>query len=727
MNSHASISSLLLLAPFASAQGAGPKPSESAASRPAQDERAGAPRPERLDATIVTATRRDEEVFDVPYSAFVLDADEVQNFKLRRSTPDAVSQLPQVMGQKTALGQGSPFLRGFTGYNTLFLIDGIRLNNSAFRSGPNQYWATVDPFSYERLEVVLGPGSVLYGSDAVGGVVNAFSNRRSSYEPGVHGNARLFFRWAEAESSFVHRVDLSGNVDDKIGIAAGLSYKDFGDLKAGNSTGVQRESGYNEINGDVRADIKLSKEWKFTSLYQRVDQSNVPRTHTTTFGESFEGTAVGTELRRDQDQRRDLIYGRVEHVDAGTPIDREQFTLYWHRQFEARHRVTSLTKADESNFEVSSPGIQGQITRDTDVGVITAGFEYQHDFVQSQRTNFTLGTAPVPEVQGSLGDNAGYDLAGIYVQDQLRVDDFELIPAIRYTYAHAYANQVDNPEVNGTSPFNPANVIDVSESWNNVSGSFRGVYHASEDVNFFGGVSQAFRAPTLADLTSLDETSAKEFPTPGLDPERFLQEEIGIKARGDGWTAQASYWLTQIDGLIIPSPTGELFGTTPVVRKSNVGDGYQQGAEIQGSLDFTKELTAFGWGSWQEGYVDQVRFQGTATPIVTRAPISRAMPLSGLLGMRYTGEGSRWYLEAVLRGSTKQDKLSLKDKTDTQRIPPGGTPGWLVADLRAGVRICENVLVTSALENVGNANYRIHGSGLNEAGVNFVIGLDIRF
>ncbi len=90
-------------------------------------------------------------------------------------------EVPGVIVQKTGHGQGSPFLRGFTGFRTLLLIDGIRLNNSVFRDGPNQYWNTVDPFTIGQLEIIKGPSSVLFGSDAIGGTVNVVTRSREEF------------------------------------------------------------------------------------------------------------------------------------------------------------------------------------------------------------------------------------------------------------------------------------------------------------------------------------------------------------------------------------------------------------------------------------------------------------------------------------------------------------------------------------------------------------------
>jgi hemoglobin/transferrin/lactoferrin receptor protein len=174
----------------------------------------------RLPEVVVTATRSEEEAFSLPYSTSVVGGADLER-RMPRTTPEALRELPSVMLQKTSHGQGSPYLRGFTGFRTLMLIDGIRLNNSTFRDGPNQYWSTVDNYALDRLEVVRGPSSVLYGSDAIGGTVNAIPLSRGAYTNGFDWDARLLYRFASAEDSHIGRAEFSGNIDEKVGFIFG--------------------------------------------------------------------------------------------------------------------------------------------------------------------------------------------------------------------------------------------------------------------------------------------------------------------------------------------------------------------------------------------------------------------------------------------------------------------------------------------------------------------------
>src|SRR4028119_1514941 len=127
-----------------------------------------------LDEVIITAERKAEKMLVVPYSTETLSKTNIEDYQ-SRTTPEALMGVNGVFVQKTNHGGGSPFLRGLTGNQTLLLVDGIRLNNSTFRYGPNQYLNTIDAYTINRIEVAKGTGSVQYGSDALGSVIQVLT------------------------------------------------------------------------------------------------------------------------------------------------------------------------------------------------------------------------------------------------------------------------------------------------------------------------------------------------------------------------------------------------------------------------------------------------------------------------------------------------------------------------------------------------------------------------
>jgi len=673
---------------------------------------------------IVTALRREAEEWRVPYSVST-ESGEKAIERGTRSMADAVQVFPSVMAQKTGYGQGSPYIRGFTGFHSLYLIDGIRLNNSVFRSGPNQYFNTIDPLMVGRIELVRGPSSVLYGSDAVGGVINVFSRKRKDYETGTHWSGSVYSRYASAERSFVERIEVEHNAGSRVGFVGGVTHKNFGDLRGGRDTGVQANTAYKEIDGDFRLDVSLRDDIWLTVAWQHVAQDDVPRTHKTIYSVPFHGTDVGSELRRDLDQTRDLGWTRLSIDDFAGFFDRADVTLSTQRQDQERDRLRTGARRDISGFTVNTFGALAEFEKDGGgAGVWTIGAEYYRDNVDSFRKDFVGGTLTLEEIQGPVGDRAEYGLLGTYVQNELKFGDFDLVTGVRYTRASAHADEVDNPQVGGSDPTTPGNVLAISERFSATVGSLRGIYHFDDGWNVFGGLSQGFRAPNLSDLTSFDATSAVEVPSPGLDPEYFLAFEVGARGRYDGVDAQVALWKTLIDDMIVQSPTGAMLGGTPVVRKHNAGDGYIHGVEGEISLALTETWTAMVGASWMEGRVDQFILPGGFK--VSR-PVSRLQPLTGRLGLLYEPAAKDCWLLFETVAADNQDKLALRDETDSSRIPVGGTPGYTVFNVRAGIDVTDDLTVTAAVENITDKDYRIHGSGVNEAGTNFITSLRYSF
>jgi hemoglobin/transferrin/lactoferrin receptor protein len=278
-----------------------------------------------LPEVIVSATREPSSVFEAPYAVSLLESSELQERGVR-SLPDALRYEPGVMVQKTSAGQGSPFVRGFTGFRTLALVDGVRLNNSTFREGPNQYWNTIDSYGLRSIELTRGQGGVLYGSDAIGGTMNAVP-KGAPYFPGTAAQGKnaaipaatasggqLYSRYASGEDAILGRAEGWMSEDQKYGIFLGFTAKDFGDLRAAD-LGRLPKTGYEEWDMDARAEFWLEPDLKLTVAHQQVHQDDVWRTHRTIYGVPWGGTTVGNDKVHSFDQDRVLTYARLE----GTP------------------------------------------------------------------------------------------------------------------------------------------------------------------------------------------------------------------------------------------------------------------------------------------------------------------------------------------------------------------------------------------------------------------------
>jgi len=668
--------------------------------------------PSMLDTIVVTATRSPTTAFDSPYTTEVISSEQVSQ-GMYRTTPELLRGMPGVMVQKTSHGQGSPFIRGFTGFRNLLLIDGVRLNNSVFRDGPNQYWNTVDPLSISRLEVVKGPSSVLYGSDAIGGTVNAITKGPTGYGEGLESSGRLYYRVSSAERSHTGRGELSATVDGDFGLFLGSTGKHFGDLQGGHGIRRQPNTGYDEYDTDFKAEYYLNPDTKIIAAHQRVRQNNVPRTHKTVSAKSFKGTTVGNELKRDLDQERELTYVQLHAENMDSFIDTAKISISHQRQSETRDRVKNSGARDLQGFDVDTLGVWAQFESRSPIGRLVYGVEYYRDAVNS----FSSTNA----IQGPVADDASYDLVGVFIQDTLDLSDsIDLILGGRFNYARADADSVRDP--------NTGTQITLTDDWSSFVGSVRVVSHLdSEDHwNLYGGVSQGFRAPNLSDLTRFDtaRSSGIETPAPGLDSESYISFEVGLKANYDNFTMQAAYFYTDIEDMIVRTPTGNIISGDSEVTKRNAGDGFVQGIELGASYRFHPQWTVFTAVTWMEGEVDTFP---TSAPLVSREPLDRIMPLTGLVGLRWDDPSGKFWIEGLLTIADNQDKLSTRDAADTQRIPPGGTPGYEVLSIRGGWRLHDNVNFTLAVENITNEDYRVHGSGQNEPGRNVVVGMDITF
>lgn len=671
----------------------------------------------KLDATelppvVVTATRSANAPDKVPALLKTLDKQQIDE-RLVRTFPEALRETPGVAIQKTSNGQGSPFIRGFTGFRNLMLIDGIRFNNSTFREGPNQYWNTIDQYALDRVEVLPSQGGTLYGSDAIGGTVNAFtkdSGFLSEAEGGFFTHGRADYRWSSAERSNVQHMEASIGQGQRWGLHVGATFGQFADVRA--PGGIQRHTGYDQWAYDVRLDVALDDHWQLTAVHQQLQQNDVWRTHTTIYGVSFEGTTLGTDRLRLFDQERTLSYVRLAGRDLEGVIDAASLTVSLQTAGEDQYRISGGGAVTHNDVDVTTLGVDLQFESSSPIGRLVYGVDYYHDWVETDGAN---------NFAGAVADDASYDLLGIFLQDEIDAGErLHFVLGGRFTHVRADLGKFRDPVTGAQTAY--------SDEWQNFSASARFLVDLDDRDRFqvYGGVSQSFRAPNLSDLSRDDfsQTNVIETPAPGLNPETYLTYEIGLKARTESVTASLGYFYTQIEDMIVRRPTGVIIGPNTLVSKANGGDGHMQGFEFSARWQIDRHWSIFGHIAWVEGESDQ--YIGL-TSQTRREPLGKISPLVGYAGVRWQSVSQRFWAEFVCLTYGEAGRLNTADQADTSRIPPNGTPSFCLLTLRGGYKVCENLLLTASLDNLLNERYRYHGSGSNEPGFGATLGATVKF
>ena len=696
---------------------------------------------QELSPILVTARGGFEEPrFSSTWSTGSIDDE--NKLRISRSMPEALTGIPSVMVQKTALGQSSPYIRGLTGYHNLLLVDGIRLNHSAMRSGPNQYWSTVEILGSELIEVIRGPNGIFHGADAIGGVVNVLSANPTFSESGISQGGYFCGRLSSAEHSW--SAGLRGTVSSPDWFAE-LTHveRSFGDLEGGRFVGEQKNTGYDSRGTNFRLSRKLSKDSGMSLGFQRTFMKDVPRTHKTVDGLTWEGLSPGSEIWRRLDQERNLYYGKFFWKDAGGFADQGIVTLSLHRHAQERNRMKKPTEGgDFQFFDLEDYGLSARFeANDPWGGKLAYGIDLHRESLTSGGYQFDDDQIRGADLfQGPLAADASYKRYSFYLNDSIESGSgWTWTPGIRFSSVRAELDRYYLKNSDASTLQSPE-----TKSYDEWIGSLRISKEIGSDGFFFTGLSQGFRPPSAYDLTSTDETSINEAPNVDLSPENFIQGEVGLRGNSEAWEWQFSFYHTWVKDMIVRSPYQATNGKT-LALKAN-GNGYVQGIEIELGYDWDsdwKSNLSFCWmdseieqllenplGS-QMKLVDHDNDESTAKILKGFEPVDRAttrlMPVQLQFLTGYSSPGSPWWAEFSILAVGKADALSLKDKTDHSRIPDQGTPGYALFGLRGGRSLGEKTTLSLAAENLGDVDYRVHGSGVNGSGRNFILSLSHNF
>lgn len=667
--------------------------------------------------------------------------------RLPRSAPDALRYEPGVFVQQTAHGQGSAFLRGRTGQQTIMLFDGIRMNTSLYRQGPNQYFFTLDARTIHHIDVMRGGSSTRYGSDAIGGVLDArpIEPHVDLKEKGIVVLPRTSSRFATADTDFSHRFQVDAQVWKKLRVLGGFGRRVAGRLESGGPvlsplTGAvplvpvfdkdgrtQLGTGFREITGDARIVYDLPKGQRLvgaTYLYRQYDS---PRTD-----QCPPPFAPISDCLKYDEQFRSLAYVALEGP-FGSEVQFGKIALSFQRQHERRtfDRPGSFVRnigRDSVNTLGLTAHFRGQNKRIREGFQVhfDAGADAYFDFVTSAAwTSFTDVDATVALSRGQYIDGSRYGQGGVFLESEAMLGDRIFLRAGGRA-AFAAAKAPADP-ISGTKP--------VSDIWPIVVGHVGAEIRLTNPLSLLLSIDRSYRAPNLDDLTSRQQAGPGfQFENPNLEPEKALTFEGGLRFSNATITAEAWGYYAAMDQAIIRSlrSVADCPDETPQCRSSwsryqlvnaegtsNIA-GFELSAKARFPMGFDARFSvSYAYGDSPN---PQARPADPNLPYSERVPISRIPPFNGSV------EG-RWahplgiYVGAGLRWATLQDRLAPTDLTDA-RIPRGGTPGFVVVDLRTGYRIQRALTLAIVLENVGDVAYRYHGSSINGPGRGLIFNIE---
>ena len=645
-----------------------------------------------LDEVIITAQRSKQKELFIPYSVQSINKGYLGNFN-PRTTPEALMGINGVFIQKTNHGGGSPFIRGLTGNQTLILIDGIRLNNSTFRYGPNQYLNTIDAYTINRIEIAKGTGSVQYGSDALGGVIHvltkdpAFATDKSS----LHGNVTGKYMTGDMEKTARADINYAGR---GFGLSAGAAYRDFGDLIGGDTTGRQSLSGYKEWSFDTKAKIALRQNMQLTLAYQFLEQFNVPVYHKLKL-ENF-------ALNEFDPQKRSLAYARLNIQGNNLWTKEIEVIGSWQKTAEGRNsRKNGSNILRKENDGINTLGFTVDVLSQFSKGwTANSGIDLYHDKVESERKDINAQNGSVAQLRGLYPDNSKYGNYSLYTLHHFNVKNWYVDAGLRY---NRFDIRISDTTL-GNVKISPQALV----------GNVGIMYSIRQHHNFYVTFSNGYRAPNVDDMGTLGIVDFRyEIPSAELRPEKSKHAEVGYKFKTKKLSGTLAAYYMRLNNLITRVRVdGSMINGYQVYKKENVEEAYIKGLESELKFQINNEFNILGSIAYSYGQ-----------NLTTKEPLRRIPPLNGRLL-------STWSQGRIFTGiewmfASKQDRLAQGDKDDN-RIPKGGTPGWNLLNAYASYQL-STLRCNIGIQNIFNEDYRTHGSGINGYGRSAWLQLTFNF
>ena len=711
------------------------------------------PKVEGLKQIVISVSKFEQSKKDIPQSIVALNAKEIALANPQTSA-DLLDNTGNVFIQKSQMGGGSPMIRGFSTNRLLISVDGVRMNNAIFRGGNLQNVISIDPLSIQNTEVTLGAGSVVYGSDAIGGVMSFYTKKpQLSYKEESLINGSAMVRYASANNEKTTHLDFNLGYN-KWAFLTNVSYTDFDDLRMGShgpdeylrpeyvirqngedvivansNPKVQKPTGYDQINLMQKVRYEPRDNLKFdlglffttTSDYSRYDRlirprGEILRSAEWNYGpqEWFMGNVQLTKLSSSSN-----LYDKLQTTLAYQNFKESRED----RDFQSDIRAVRAEAVDAISFNVDlEKGLSNKTS-------LFYGFEYLHNTVSSEGYDENIATNENTSTVTRYPDGATWQSLAAYTSLKYKPNSkFVFQTGLRYNQIITKADFTAN-NVFLNLPFNEADINTGA-----LTGTAGITWSPSALIQWKLNASTAFRAPNIDDIGKVfdSEPGSVVVPNNNLRPEYAYGGELGLRLDFENkFILDMATYYTFLDNALIRR-NFDINGETEIVYDGELSNvqaiqnaskawiyGFEVGAEVNFSetLKLRSQYNVIG---------------GTEDDNGVEVPVRHVAPNFGRTHLIWKKD--KLLLDAFLvynnELSFNQLAPSEAEKDYIYALDRNGnpySPSWYTLNLRTQYQWKDKLTLTASLENITDQRYRPYSSGISAAGRNLIIALQYAF
>lgn len=711
----------------------------------------------QFDEIVIAAGKWEQNKEEVPNEILAISKKEIQTAQAQTAA-DLLQKTGQVFVQKSQLGGGSPTLRGFAANRVLIVVDGVRMNNAIFRSGNLQNIISIDPNALQEAEIVFGPGSVIYGSDALGGVMDFHTITPEFSYDSLKVNSGIVTRYSSANHEKTGHIDLQVR-GKNLTFVSSFSYSDFNDLEAGSS--------YNTTYGD------FGKRFYYADRVNDVDILVPNESTNLQTGTGFSMWSTINKLRYRLNSNIELQYGLYHSNTSNVPrYDRlaqpsgeelRSSEWYYGPQKWTMHRIETRLLSKNKFYKEGKITVSYQIFEESrhdrkfnnnqlrhqlenvDVFTLNAdfdksfpkselyyGLEASYNVVSSEAFRTDIVTSEITEV-GSRYPNGGseYNSAAAYLSYKYNLKKkLTATSGVRYNWVALNSSSTDIDAVNyGFDKFDLAN--------NTINGSIGLAYLPvkTSKINFVAAT--GFRSPNIDDIGKVFELNAEDsiviIPNPNLKPEYTYNLEIGLEQKiFNNIQFDIVGYYTYLTNAIVRGAI-DVYGSNVIAingipssirAQINSNIAYIYGGSASFGVQLLKNLFLHSSYTmnrgWDHSNDEPLRH---TTPDFGKTTISYKTEKINL--QLYSEYNTARYRKDI--PSSEIDDKSFLYAKHNWNSEKDGSPAWITYNIKGIYYLNSFVVLTAAIENITDLHYRPYSSGISAPGRNLVFSINARF